>query len=68
MFKENREESQFTWSMLGDIEAGRPNLGPTMHLAVYRLMQFTLRDVLIRDLGVETADRLFFEAGKKAGE
>jgi uncharacterized protein len=68
MFKEDREESQFTWSMLGDIEAGRPNLGPMMHLAVYRLMQFTLRDVLIRDFGVETADRLFFEAGKKAGE
>jgi predicted hydrocarbon binding protein len=68
MFKEEREESQFTWSMLGDIEAGRPNLGPMLHLAVYRLMQFTLRDVLIRDFGVQTADRLFFEAGKKAGE
>ena len=68
MFKEDREESQFTWNMLGDIEAGRPNLGPMMHLAVYRLMQFTLRDILIRDFGVETADRIFFEAGKKAGE
>jgi uncharacterized protein len=68
MFKEEREESQFTWNMLGDIEAGRPNLGPRMHLSVYRLMQFTLRDVLIRDFGVPTADRLFFEAGKKAGE
>lgn len=68
MFKEDRDECQFTWSMLGDIEAGRPNLGPMMHLSVYRLMQFTLRDVLIRDFGVETADRIFFEAGKKAGE
>ena len=68
MFKEEREESQFTWNMLGDIEAGRPNLGPMLHLAVYRLMQFTLRDLLIRDFGVETADRIFFEAGKKAGE
>jgi hypothetical protein len=68
MFKEEREQSQFTWNMLGDIEAGRPNLGPMMHLAVYRLMQFTLRDILIRDFGVETADRIFYEAGKKAGE
>jgi predicted hydrocarbon binding protein len=68
MFKEEREESQFTWSMLGDIEAGRPNLGPMVHLSVYRLMQYTLRDVLIRDFGVPTADRLFFESGKKAGE
>src|SRR4030042_4171098 len=67
MFKEERDESQFAWSMLGDIEEGRPNLGPTVHVAVYRLMQFTLRDTLIRDFGVENADRIFFEAGKKAG-
>ena len=67
MFKEEREESQFAWSMLGDIEEGRPNLGPMVHVAVYRLMQFTLRDTLIRDFGVEDADRIFFEAGKKAG-
>jgi predicted hydrocarbon binding protein len=31
-------------------------------------MQYTLRDILIRDFGVEQADRIFFEAGKKAGE
>jgi len=68
MFKEEREENQFEWSMLGDIEEGRPNLGPLVNVSVYRLMQFTLRDILIRDLGVETADRIFYEAGKKAGE
>ena len=68
MFKEEREESQFAWNMLGDIEEGRPNLGPMVHAAVYRLMQFTLRDIIIRDFGVEKADKVFFEAGKKAGE
>jgi predicted hydrocarbon binding protein len=68
MFKEEREECQFVWSMMGDILKGRPNLGPMMHVAVYRLMQFTLRDILIRDFGVETADKIIFEAGKKAGE
>jgi predicted hydrocarbon binding protein len=68
MFKEERDESQFAWSMLGDIETGRPNLGPMVHVAVYRLMQFTLRDILIREVGVETADKIFFEAGKKAGQ
>jgi predicted hydrocarbon binding protein len=68
MFKEEREESSFEWSMLGDIEEGRPNLGALVHVAVYRLMQFTLRDILIRDFGVEVADRVFFDAGKKAGE
>ena len=68
MFKEERDESQFEWSMLGDIEKGRPNLGPMVHVAVYRLMQFTLRDILIRELGVEKTDKIFFEAGKKAGQ
>jgi predicted hydrocarbon binding protein len=68
MFKEEREESQFEWSMLGDLQEGRPNLGPMVHVAVYRLMQFTLRDILIRDFGVQEADRIFFEAGKEAGE
>ncbi|HOX04360.1 MAG TPA: 4-vinyl reductase [Candidatus Paceibacterota bacterium] len=67
MFKEERDQSQFEWSMLGDLKAGRPNLGPMTHVAVYRLMQFTLRDVLIREIGVEKADRAFFEAGKEAG-
>ncbi len=68
MFKEEREESQFAWSMLGDIEMGRPNLGPMVHVAVYRLMQFTLRDILIRDFGVEKTNKIIFEAGKKAGQ
>jgi predicted hydrocarbon binding protein len=68
MFKEDRDECQFQWSMLGDIEKGRPNLGSMVHVAVYRLMQFTLRDILIRDLGVEKTDQIIFEAGKKAGQ
>ena len=68
MFREGRDQSQFEWSMLGDLEEGRPNLGPMTHVAVYRLMQFTLRDILIREIGVEKADQVFYEAGKKAGQ
>ena len=67
MFKEEREESEFNWKMIGDIDAGRPNLGNTMDVAVYRLMQFTLRDVIIQKLDTEAADRIFFEAGEIAG-
>lgn len=67
MFKEERDDLQFDWKMLGDIAEGRPNLGPTMHVTVYRLMQFTLRDVLIRKYGVADADRVFYEAGERAG-
>jgi len=67
MFKEERTESMFDWSMLGDIDEGRPNLGDMVNVTVYRLMQFTLRDVLIRKYGVEDADRVFYEAGEEAG-
>ena len=52
MFKEERDEPIFEWAMLGQIDTGRPNLGFTTHVSVYRLMQFTLRDVLIRQHGV----------------
>lgn len=67
MFKEERTDSLFAWDMLGDLDAGRPNLGPSMPVAVYRLMQFTLRDLLVQELGVEKADTLLYEAGRRAG-
>lgn len=65
MFKS--ESYRFSWKDLGDIEAGRPNLGNLMNVAVYRLMQYTLRDVLNRHLSVEKAAELLREAGKLAG-
>lgn len=65
MFKS--EFYRFSWKDLGDIEAGRPNLGNLMNVAVYRLMQYTLRDVLNRHLSVEKASDLLREAGKLAG-
>jgi len=57
----------FDWSLIGDTESGRPNLGGTMDVATYRLMQFTLRDVLEARLGREETDKIFYEAGKLAG-
>ncbi len=67
MFKEERQNCKFNWEMIGNIDAGRPNLGNTMDVSVYRLMQFTLRDVIIQKFDTETADRIFFEAGEVAG-
>ena len=52
MFKEERKESTFEWTMLGQVDMGRPNLGSKTDVAVYRLMQFTLRDVLIKKYSV----------------
>jgi len=48
MFQEEREEFKFEWSQLGDIAQGRSNLGNTTNVAVYRLMQYTLRDAAIK--------------------
>lgn len=67
MFREERTELLFEWSMLGDVKLGRPNLGPTTSVTAYRLMQFTLRDAMIRDFGVEATTRIFYLAGENAG-
>jgi uncharacterized protein len=67
MFSEERTEYQFKWKDLGNIELGRPHLGSLMAVAVYRLMQYTLRDVLIKQFGVAKADRLLYDAGWLAG-
>lgn len=58
---------QFNWDLIGDIEEGRQNLGLQMDVDVYRLMQFTLRDIIEQRLGEEEADKVFYEAGKLAG-
>jgi len=58
---------QFSWDLLGDIALGRPNLGPNVRLEVYRLMQFTFRDVIEQHLGAEKTDQIFYQSGKLAG-
>lgn len=68
MFKEERDESLFDWSMIGDIANGRPNLGATMDVAVYRLMQFTLRDIIIQEFDTATAEKIYYRAGELAGK
>ena len=67
MFKEPRNQLQFSWSDLGDIELGRPNLGTSTHVAIYRLMQYTLRDVIITRFDPHVASSILYDAGKSAG-
>lgn len=57
----------FSWDLLGDLQRGRPILGPQMRVEVYRLMQFSLRDVLERHYGDGVTDALFYEAGYQSG-
>ncbi len=64
---EGKRKYQFSWDLLGNLDLGRPNLGHTTRLEVYRLMQFCFRDVMEQHLGTEKTERLFYEAGKLAG-
>jgi uncharacterized protein len=68
MFKEERDTNRFSWKDLGDIQEGRPNLGPHCTVLGYRLLQYTLRDELIKQFGVDKGREVFQNAGKCAGE
>lgn len=62
-----KETYDFSWEDLGDLEVGRPNLGGWASLLCYRLMEYTFRDVLSKELGLEKTAELFAQAGKLAG-
>jgi len=65
--KFNNVPSKFKWSGLGDLEKGRAILGPDMPVLVYRLFQYTLKDILSRELNAEYAAGLYRAAGHLAG-
>ena len=67
LFKRDGTIHEFTWESLGDIKAGREDLGEDMPVLVYRLMQFTMLDVLTKDHGPEKANEYFRRAGFLAG-
>lgn len=67
VFKKDRKHNEFVWSDLGDIKEGRADLGEEMPVLVYRLMQFTMLDVLSKAYGLETANTHFKQAGFLAG-
>lgn len=63
----NEKSKAFTWENLGDIKFGRGDLGEEMPVMVYRLMQYTLLDVLSREFGLGKANNYFWAAGHLAG-
>ena len=60
--------NEFKWENLGNIKEGRLDLGEEMPVLVYRLLQFTVLDVLTKELGAENANDVFRDAGFIAGE
>ena len=64
----NHTHADFFWGNLGDIKLGRGDLGEDMPVVVYRLMQYTMLDVLSKAYGLNTANKHFYEAGYLAGK
>jgi hypothetical protein len=53
--KETRKY-KFSWDLLGNIKEGRPNLGNTTRVEVYRLFQFAFRDVIEQHVDMEKGE------------
>jgi len=70
MFKFLSDETgnNFEWESMGDASEGRRNLGEEMPVLVYRLFQYTIRDILNKKLGSEETVEIFRKAGELAGE
>ena len=62
-----KQHRPFTWENLGDIKEGRGDLGEDMPVLVYRLMQYTMMDVLSQEFGVDGANDYFRRSGFLAG-
>ncbi|MDL2274565.1 4-vinyl reductase [Desulfosarcina sp. OttesenSCG-928-G10] len=59
---------KFNWdTSIGNLDIARTSLGPLTRVEVYRLFQFTLRDVLEQHYGADQSDALLREAGVLAG-
>jgi predicted hydrocarbon binding protein len=67
IFLEGVTHNKFAWENLGDIKEGRGDLGEEMPVLVYRLMQYTMLDVLTKAHGAEQANDYFRDAGFLAG-
>jgi len=67
VFAKGKGHEEFSWESLGNIKEGRGDLGDEMPVLVYRLMQFTMLDVLSKAHGLEQANEYFRQAGFLAG-
>ncbi|MDD8048105.1 MAG: 4-vinyl reductase [Thomasclavelia sp.] len=59
--------TNFTWDKLGDIKEGRQELGESMPVVVYRMLEYAMNDVLNKEYGSEKANDLWRKAGWLSG-
>lgn len=58
----------FVWEDIGDIVDGRTQLGQEMPVYVYRLFQYTIKDVINQTFDKQTAISIFRRAGQLSGK
>lgn len=63
-----KQEETFHWGDIGNISAGRENLGEEMPVYLYRLFQFTMKSAMVKKYGKEETIKMFQIAGELAGE
>ena len=67
IFFKHTTHNEFSWDILGNIKEGRGDMGEEMPVLVYRLMQYTMLDVLTKAHGGEQANEYFRQGGFLAG-
>lgn len=67
VFLTPKSHSTFDWGNLENIKEGRGDLGEEMPVLVYRLMQYTMLDVLSKEFGSVKANDFIRAAGHLAG-
>ncbi|MDR1184673.1 MAG: 4-vinyl reductase [Coriobacteriales bacterium] len=67
VFQAPPTHNKFRWENLGNIKEGRGDLGEEMPVLVYRLMQFTMLDILTQEYGMVEANELWRKCGFLAG-
>ena len=67
MFNQEKIPPPLSWEDLGNLETGRANLGLSVPVSVYRLLQYTMRDAIITRFDADTASLILVDAGRLAG-
>ena len=69
IFSEEKENYySFQWDKLGNIAEGRRQLGESMPVLVYRMLEYSMRHVLHEALGADKTNELFRKAGYLSGK
>lgn len=66
VFLENKKELELA-DFMNYADGSRGNLGKDIPVTIYRLLEYSIREQLIRQFGKETQIQVFQDAGFRAG-